>query len=114
MQTNMKYLIIISILFLTACSNDVNLGTVSDDDNIKIEKELIRIEKEQEKLEDGKYKYKPKYEKEGITYETSVYGLPDGGIGYQTYIESSDFLISTGTMPDLSYYIDKTISTSTL
>ena len=64
------FTILLSLL-ITGCGNN-NLG-VSEVDT---EKEILKLQQEQEKLLSGKYKHIKKYEKSGINYMVNTYLAP--------------------------------------
>lgn len=86
-----KLIIVILLLTLTGCGAHFGGDLVKS--NIDIEKELIKIEQEQEKDKTGKYKRIEKYEKEGMKFSVPVeYVTPNGEIGYMVEYETAEFI----------------------
>lgn len=88
-----KLLLIILLLSLTGCSQNFGADD-SVSEKINIEKEILRIEKEQEKIKDGKYTGKERYEKDGIGYGIRGYFGPpydNDSDGYQIIIYTDEY-----------------------
>jgi hypothetical protein len=68
---------------------------LTDTQKIELEKSSIQTIQNAEKLKSGKYKYIPKYEKDGKKYEVHEYVMPDGSIGYQTMVNDGKTIKST-------------------
>lgn len=85
----MKYLLIAILIVLSGCSHN-NLGV---DDSVSIEKELIKIQQDQEKDKTGKYKHVEKYEKEGIFYEANTLDIKDKS-GYEIIVNNGINIIT--------------------
>lgn len=98
-KNNMKkILLLFAILILTSCTSGSPMGGDTID-KISIEKEILQIEKEQEKEKTGKYKFKEKYEKEGIFYTVNEYDAPPydkDSKGYQIIVDDGKKLTGTG------------------
>ncbi len=91
--------------------------TEETDSKIDTEKELIKIEKQLKKEKDGKYKHKPKYEKDGTSYIVNEYVTPSGEVGYDIIVETDTYIESISTGVEAMYRtwkIDKEIATTTL